>query len=393
MAGKPEEGFIKKCKEVKMWHSSVKRWRFIDIEIPTPYVKSFEGLEAGIKESVAAGVAPNTVYVLHTTPENPNLYTYYYTDPEKDVNLNFCREHNIVVVRTKRGGGPAYWADSGFLACGSAFSIKDIPDFPQTLPEIYRVVITKLSEKLNRAFGLNTFYRPLNDLEAAPGKKLGGYTGTFEKGTFYAGFGPNIKEPNWLLMEKAMVVPTEKFADKEVKSLKERIVWLEQLLGREVSFDEVKKAYAEAMEEVFDIELETEDFSEAEKDFIKGREQECLSDDWFLEMTEGRKFGQVLPDTKRGMHIIKVPQGPMIRCVALTKDDIIVNLSLTGSMHCTPLDVVKEIEHSLKGAKIDREEIKAKVEDTLSKTGGTVAYCEPSHFADVIIGAAGGYRK
>jgi hypothetical protein len=61
------------------------------------------------------GIAPDTVSFC--TFPRLRLITTFFNDPEKDINLPFCRERGISVFRTLASGGPVF-GDTGYGATG-----------------------------------------------------------------------------------------------------------------------------------------------------------------------------------------------------------------------------------------------------------------------------------
>jgi len=63
-------------------------------------------------ESQGEGIVPDTVSFC--VFPRASLIANYFNDPEKDINLNFCRERKITVFRTIASGGPIF-GDTGYI--------------------------------------------------------------------------------------------------------------------------------------------------------------------------------------------------------------------------------------------------------------------------------------
>jgi lipoate-protein ligase A len=358
------------------------QWRLLDLKL-TSYARATI-LASVLTRMRTEGRMPNTFAL--ATFEKPSTCLFYYNDPDKELDLNFCRDNDIEVGRRDTGGSP-YWADPGTLIFFLWFDRKDVPGFPQTIPEAYRFLIGTASEALTERYGIPAVYRPLNDLEVQ-GKKLSGHTMMFFGDVCRWGGGPQILIPRLDLMTKALRPPPEKFADKEAKSVQERVTNLETLWGRVPSFEEVKQTYISALEKAFEVKFEHGDLTPEERRLIDEQTTQGLSTDWIMAMSEERKFGdQTMVRFHRGEHLEKVPQGPMIRAVVLMNEGVIENISLTGSIHCMPVEVIEEMETSLKGTKAAEAGVAERVRSIFQRPQVQIANSSPDDFVRVIMRA------
>ncbi len=332
--------------------------------------------------------------LLPSSPDYPNILSYfilptdavilpYYCDPFKDMDYNFCRKNNIEVVRIPGGGGP-YWLDSGSLLSGYSFRLSDVPDFPSDINETYKLIMPEIAKTLSSKLNIPFTYRPLNDLEVY-GKKISGATHINDGKVFRAAYGPQVKEPKLDVMEKAIPPSPEKFADKEAKSIGERIGWIKKFVEREISMEEVAEAYIDAYKKIFDVEAVPGDLIEQEKKMIEEYERMLTSEDWILAMSEQKRFKDIPSDAKKGESIVKIPQGPLIRVTAFKKSDKIYNINITGSIHCTPFNLVEKMVAYLRGINVNEGEIRARVETAFK--GGSIGGVKPEDFVAVIMKA------
>ncbi len=317
--------------------------------------------------------------------EKPAVCLFYYNDPDKEIDLDFCRQHDIDVGRRDTGGSP-YWMDPGTMAIILCFDRREVSDFPLNLPEAYRYLIEACANYLSRKFSIPAVYRPLNDLEVK-GRKISGHTLTFQGDICRFTAGPQILPARLDLMTQALKPLPEKFADKEAKSIAERITSFQDVLGKPPSFEEIFAAYREAFAEKLGVSFIEGELSLEEKVMLAEREKRDFSPDWLLAMREERKFGSIPPGVKRSELTIKVPQGPLIRAVVLVAQEKLLNISLTGSIHCVPVKIMEEMEASLKGSLIGEDQIREVVQGYFSKPGVQIAGATAEDFVKVIMGA------
>jgi lipoate-protein ligase A len=363
-------------------------WRLLDLKLSsyaasTPLTSTLLKLKSEEK-------IPNTLGLF--TFERPSACLFYYNDPEKELDLDFCRQKDIEIGRRDTGGSP-YWADPGTLIIYFWFNRKQVSGFPETIAEAYRFLIGASARAISERFGIPAVYRPLNDLEVS-GKKIAGHTVTFLGDACRWGCGPQVLKPRMDLMSRALRVPPEKFADKEAKTVEARVTNFEDLLGRVPSFEEVKQTYVFALERAMKIQFQREGYSPEEKQLVEEETARIFSEDWLMAMTERRKLGDPLSaGWARGEHALKVPQGPLIRAIVLMDGKIIRNIFLTGSVHCIPVQLVEEMEGGIRGLEAEEGVLRRTVEDFFRRPGVQVPNCSPENFVQAILTAAGNAWK
>ena len=357
-------------------------WRLLDLELPN-YAAIVPMLSTLLKLKSEEKI-PNTLAL--TTYSKPSACLFYYNDPDKELDLQFCNQNDIKIGRRDTGGSP-YWADPGTLLVFLWFNRTQVAGFPDTLAGAYRLLISAEAEAISERFKIPAVYRPLNDLEVE-GRKVAGHTITFLGNSCRAAFGPQILRPQLGRMSRALKVPPEKFADKTAKSMEERITNLEDLLGRAPSFEEVKQTYITALEKTLNVKFTLGNLSSEEQEIIKKQTVTGSSKAWLMAMTEKRKFGVKIPSNwDRGEYTLKVSQGPLIRATVLMEGDIIRNISLTGSIHCIPVQLVEEMEAKVKGLKAKEQNVREVIEEFFMRPGVQVPNCSPDDFVQAIITA------
>ena len=356
-------------------------WRFLDLKVSS-YARASLYLPAvlSLREK---GDIPNTLAVISFA--KPAVCLFYYNDPDREIDLDFCRERDIEVARRDTGGSP-YWMDPGTLLFVLCFDRREVPGLPDTIAEGHRFMIEASARGISRQFSLAAVFRPLNDLEFQ-GKKIAGHTFTFSGPVCRWAAGPQVLRPRMELMSRVLRPLPEKFADKEAKTIEARVTSLEDVLGYAPSFEEVKKAYLSGLEERLGIVFRHGELTPEEKKFMAEREKKDFSSEWIMAMSEEKKFGPVAKGIERGDHAMKVPQGPLIRAVVLLEGGKVRNLSLTGSFHCLPVKIVEEMEKRLQGVGATEDEIGKVVRSFFQKPGVQVANAKPEDFIQALLGA------
>ncbi len=145
----------------------------------------------------------------------------------QEIDLAYCREHGIGVVRRITGGG-AIFMEPGLLGWELAFDRKTLG--VSSLPELTRAICEAAAQGIS-SLGVKARYRPRNDIEVE-GRKISGTGGFFDGDTlFYQGTVLVDMDP--AVMVAALRVPQAKLAKRQLDSAAQRVVTLRELLGDE----------------------------------------------------------------------------------------------------------------------------------------------------------------
>jgi len=334
-----------------------KEWRLLDLYVDLNENSVF--LNPAIQRARMEGRVADTV--VFCSMKKIGISLGFYPDPEKDINLDYCRANDIGVTRRLQ----PYYVNIGYPGFFAAYILVGRNFLPPTVAEIFKMIIAQMAEEFNSRWGIRAQYRPFNDMEVG-GRKVSWMGGSFF-GDIWSGASVLLYKPSPIdRINPALNIPVEKFADKEAKSVGERAISLEELLGRPVRLDEVREAYQQALEKIFDVRLVLGRLHEEEMDYERENRAK-YSPEILLARTEGRKFGPLSPGVKRGETIWKVPRGGLIRAVILVKEGYIQNLLFSGNLLCSPVTALEEVEESLKGIPLEEKRIKEKVQAIYAK--------------------------
>ena len=115
-------------------------------------------------------------------------------------------------------------------------------------------------------------------------------------------------------------------------------------------------------------------------------EREYASDEFFMERSE-RKFAVIPSDVVRKSIRFKVPVGPFVRVVTLTKGDRIVDILISGTIHASPLrptSPIHEIEKALKDQPLDQTLFESKIREIVTRPNFSFAKVSPELLAHKI---------
>lgn len=329
-----------------------KPWRFLNLSTDS-YAESTMALSPALARARREGLIPDTVAAF--TFRRPSVVMGYYISPDEDLDLDFCRREGIVVKRVPTQG--LIFGHAGYLMMGLYIHRRFLPD---EMPEIFRKVNEGIARRMEKQWPIRARHRPLNDLEievSGKWKKIGPHSLAFDGEIAVDRIGLTISPIPMDLAEKAIIPPSEKFADKEAKSISERVGSLEEGLGRTVSLTEAKEMMIRALEETFEVSLKLDELTEAEKQYHLSYSRMYDNDEWFFQKSARKRFSGLPPGAKVSHFVHKVSGGPMIRVNLCVHEGRIHDILFTGNMQPAKREMPEEIEHALLHARASEGEI------------------------------------
>jgi len=359
----------------------MEKWRFIDVDWLT-YAETASYRQALMKAK-SESLIPDTMSFC--TFKKPSVIVPYFSDPEKEINLGFCRERGIHTGRVVLGGGPVF-GGTGYIIVFLHIA-RNNPKVPPNSEKMFEKVLTGVATGISEFFNVECRFRPINDVEIkcedSMWRKIGPSGCLYQEKAVQMTSGVQVKENDINLIESIIAAPKEKFLDKQAKNIKERITYLEKVVGRNIDLEELKKCYISLIEKIFKVTLVPGELTENEKRYIKEMEKEYTSDEFFMERSE-RRFGTIPSDVIRKTVQFKVSDGPFIRIITYIKNDRIWNILISGTIHASPLrpkSPIHEIEEALKGQPIDEKLFELKIEEILNRPNFDIAKTSPELLA------------
>jgi lipoate-protein ligase A len=218
-------------------------WRLLDDGIHE--ARHHFAMEEALARLVDEGRSPPTFRLRQV---NPAVFVGAYQDTWSEVDVAYCRDHGIQIVRRANGGGAVYHEMGSF--CFSAVFRRDF--FPQSDEELYPL-FASLAIQTCADYGVEAQYHGRNDV-LARGRKLYGsaqlswYDAFIHSGTFLVNIDLDA-------MERALTPPALKFAGKSARSIRERVTTLSSEVGRVLDPHEVMGRLTGHAANVLGIEL------------------------------------------------------------------------------------------------------------------------------------------
>ncbi|MEM4975896.1 MAG: biotin/lipoate A/B protein ligase family protein [Desulfurococcaceae archaeon] len=186
----------------------------------------------------------------------------YFQKVKEAVNLEFLEEKGIPFTRRITGGGSVYHDADGEVT----YSIVLPANGPLTdVQESYRVICSGLVYAL-RELGVEAEFVPVNDVVVQK-RKISGSAQTRRMG-YILQHGTLMYATNLDTLEKALLVPTVKLESKGVKSIKERVITLKQVIG-DVDLEALIRSLIRGFSRALNAEIYYDQLNEKELELAK----------------------------------------------------------------------------------------------------------------------------
>jgi lipoate---protein ligase len=249
--------------------------RFIDFgRLPVQKIMSYN--EALFRTAEKTGEAVGFIW---TTP--PAIIMGYSQLIEKELNLDRCKGLGYQITRRISGGGMAFSSEGSQIQYGYIGRLSDLP-FDMT--DSYKVVCGIVIHALEK-YSLVGEFKPINDV-LCKGKKISGSAQTrgenvlLQHGTLLVDF--NIRD-----MMTCCNIPLEKISDKGIKSVEERMIDLNRVLGRKAPLDEAACAMRYGFEKNFGVELKGSRLTKEEESLASELLPKYFDENWIFRYTRG----------------------------------------------------------------------------------------------------------
>lgn len=202
-------------------------------------------VEEALARLVDEGHSPPTLRMRRVRPA---VFVGVYQNTWSEVDVSFCRAHNIQIVRRMNGGGAVYHEMGSF--CYSAFFRRDL--FSQTDEELYRIFAVP-AVRTCADYGVRAQFHGRNDVLAGERKIYGSaqfswYSAFVQSGTF-------LVNMDFETMERALTPPALKFEGKTARSIRDRVTSLSREAGRKLDTREVMSRFSQHFAEMLGVRL------------------------------------------------------------------------------------------------------------------------------------------
>jgi lipoate-protein ligase A len=330
--------------------------------------------DAALIEERQADRVPDTIRFLRFPP---TALIGRHQDLSREVDLDYCRNTGVGIVRRITGGGAIY-LDEGQLGWELVFHRKSlgIPALPDLAREICNAAAAGLSE-----LGIDAKFRPRNDIEV-DGRKISG-TGGFFDGDILIYQGTVLVDMNSQQMVRALNIPESKLAKRNLDSAALRVITLRELLGDDLpDLETIKQSLISGFAKGLGISTEAGDITENEE-LLANRYflEEIGTDDFVAEIDNPGDHDEFLVGTHTGSGgtidtFVKL-EGPTRH--------VLQRVLISGDFFVTPPRIVFDLEARLMGLRI--EEINPAIERFFAENDIDMLSVAPEDFQASIAAA------
>lgn len=357
-------------------------WRLIDLGRAEPIIA--QTFYEAVAQAVDDGSSPNTILLVQ--PSKPYVCIGFHQELEKEIDLEYCHEKNLMMIRRSQGGGATYLnSDQLFYQVVASKRSEVIPIDVEGLFEKFLAVTVYTYQRL----GLPAEFKALNDVVVQGRKISGNGAGSYGQDTLIL-VGNIILNLDYDAMSRVLKVPSAKFRDKMAKSMMEWVTSIKRERGSTPSVEEVKKLLAEGYEEVLGIDLVRAEPTIFERT-MWGREVKPrhLSNEWLymLEMRHRHLTKERTVKVASDVRIVEVEYKAkkMIRVTAELIGNRVKDLMLSGDFFMIPENGLPKLESALNGANLDREIILKRIRTIYESDGIQTPSIRPEDFTEAMM--------
>ncbi len=316
------------------------------------------------------------------SPESPLASLGYFQDATKELDLDYCKKMGIPVMRREVGGGATYL--DGNQVFYQLIWQKGNNRFPTMIKDIFPYLSQPACETY-RDFGIETRFRPENDIVTKDERKIAGEGGG-DIGDSMVFVGGILMDFNYKTMSKILKVPEEKFRDKIYKSMEVNLTTMKRELGRMPNREEVVRSlighYETLLGKLKPVTLT--------KDIInKMIELEIgfTSNEFLFKKTPRIPTGVKIREGVEILYSTYKASGGLIRTAQEVKNEMITDIDISGDFQFYPKSELTDLEQNLQQIKRKENIIISKIEDFYHKKKIESPGVEPENVSEAIMEA------
>ena len=287
------------------------------------------------------------------SPASPYVCIGYNQDAEQEVDLEYCEENNIPVLRREVGGGAVYL--DGNQLFYQVILRMDNPAVTKNKALFYKKMLQPVIN-VYRHIGIEAEYKPINDVIVET-RKISG-TGAAEIGNCIVFVGNLIVDFDYKTMSRVLRVPDEKFRDKVHKTLRDNLSTIRRELGEEKASKWDETTLNHLMAKEFEKVLGPLSASDMDRELEQNMDDlraRMMNDAWLFQKgkkwTKGRDI-KIRQGTNLRHKVHKAPGG-LIRADIEVIEGKLGSVSLSGDFFCYPAEAIDWLESGLSGIRFD----------------------------------------
>ena len=279
---------------------------------------------------------PDTIVIAR--PAAPYVCIGFHQDLEHEIDLEYCRERDLPVLRRETGGGAVY-IDSDQLFVQWVMSPASLP---LRIDRRYELFIGPLIATY-RAFGVDAHFQPVNDVHVGRRKITG--TGAAQIGNAEVLVGNFILDFEPETCARTLRSPSKAFRDQLGGSLREYMTSMRRELGAAPDASVIAERYRAECESALGTRLEEGAFTADEIESIEAVERRFESERFRRQPGGLRRKGVKIHANVYVVESVRAAAGGDVRVTARLHHDRIEDVALTGN----PLPAAYQSAHAAAG--------------------------------------------
>ena len=321
---------------------------------------------------------PDTIILV--SPADPYVCIGCHQDIEKEVDLSYCEENGLPVVRREVGGGATY-LDSMQVFTQWVFHRDHLPS---GIEERFALHAQPVVETYH-ALGIPACYRPVNDIQVA-GKKIGGM-GAARIGIAEVIVTSLMFDFDIDTMTRVLKVSSEKMRDKVHQGLRQYMTTLTSELGHAPDREMVKALYVDRCRSALNREIAPGALREREEMMARQLDERFMSADWLYQQANLRQ-----PSVKIHQDVVVVEAdhkapGGLIRITARLREKRIEELTISGDFTLLPTTALCELEQATCGLAAEHDLLFEAIRAVYTCSGIQSPGVTPEDFTQAILAA------
>jgi lipoate-protein ligase A len=320
--------------------------------------------------------APDTIMLV--SPDAPYVSIGRHQDAAREVDLEYCAEHGLPVVRREVGGG-AVFLDGNQLFTQWIFHAEHLPATVEARFERYIETLLRTY----RALGIEADYRPINDVHVN-GRKIGG-TGAARMDRAEVVVGSLMFDFDTTTMARVLRVPSEKFRDKVRQSLEDYMTTMRRELGQAPDRADVVATYLASCVAVLGRPIEPGELRPDELALAEAFDERFATREWLEEGGGLHRVGVKIHEGVRVGEGAHKAAGGLIRCIATVRDERLDDVAFSGDFTALPASVPSDLDAALVGCEIREEALLARITDYYERVSPEIPGVRPSDWAAAVL--------
>jgi lipoate-protein ligase A len=304
--------------------------------IDAGYVPALESMAIfhAVAEAMEAGDDPVLTLV---NPTEPFVSVGLHQDIEQEVDVDYCRKNELLIVRRDVGGGAVYLnRDQMFF-----HFVYPHQQAPARVEAIYSYFIEPVLSTYH-ALGVQANFRPINDIHVN-GRKIGG-TGSARINDATVMVGSFMFDFDTETMVQCLKVSSEKFRDKLRQGMSDYMTTLTRELGVPPTRDAVKKLFLESVDRHLGRTPVESILNGKEQQALEEVRRTMLDPEWLQQ--KGRKMVETGVKIAAGTYLVEgvhKARGGLVRARMLTREHVVTDLEFSGDFTVFPADGIDQL--------------------------------------------------